>query len=202
MADFFYVWLRLSLKDHYPDLFSAEYTPKTLEAVTNVARNPDDADGFYQRILTACWREAYRILKPGGMLAFTFHHSEDEPWVGVLESLFDAGFYLEATYPIRGDETKGEGEFGAKTIEYDIVHVCRKRVDDPTPVSWAKLRRQIIADVRALATLLEAHQKRGLQPGDVKVIRRGKALEYFSRHYGHVYVEQGRNSPCAKHLRA
>ena len=95
--------------------------------------------------------------------------------------------------PIRsGDETKGEGEFGAKTIEYDIVHVCRKRVDDPTPVSWAKLRRQIIADVRALAALLEAHQKRGLGRGNIKVIRRGKALEYFSRHYGHVYVEQGR----------
>ena len=49
------------------------------------------------------------MLKPGGILAFTFHHSEDEPWVGVLESLFDAGFYLEATYPIRSDETKGEG---------------------------------------------------------------------------------------------
>ena len=43
------------------------------------------------------------------MLAFTFHHSEDEPWVSVLESLFDAGFFLEATYPIRCDETKGEG---------------------------------------------------------------------------------------------
>lgn len=66
-------------------------------------------DRFYQRLLTACWREANRILKPGGILAFTFHHSEDEPWVAVLESLFEAGFYLEATYPIRSDETKGRG---------------------------------------------------------------------------------------------
>jgi hypothetical protein len=32
----------------------------------------------------------------------------------VLESLFDAGFYLEATYPIRSDETKGDGEFGSQ----------------------------------------------------------------------------------------
>lgn len=192
LADFFYVWLRLVLKDRYSSFFSAEYTPKTVEAVTNRARNPQNPDDYYRRILTACWQEANRILKPGGMLAFTFHHSEDEPWVGVLESLFDAGFYLEATYPIRSDETKGEGEFGAKTIEYDIVHVCRKRVDDPTQISWARLRRQIVADVHALATMLEAHQKRGLQPGDLKVIRRGKALEYFSRHYGHVYVEQGR----------
>ena len=39
------------------------------------------------------------------------------------------GYYLEATYPIRSDETKGEGEFGSKTIEYDIIHVCRKRTE-------------------------------------------------------------------------
>ena len=147
----FYVWLRLALKDRYPDLFSAEHTPKALEVVANRARHPDDPDAFYQRLLTSCWREANRILKPGGLLAFTFHHSEDAPWVAVLESLFDAGFYLEATYPIRGDETKGSGEFGSKKIEYDIIHVCRKRREAPTPVSWARMRRQVIADVRHLA---------------------------------------------------
>ena len=189
LADFFYVWLRLALKDRYPDLFSAEHTPKTLEAVANRARHPDDPDAFYQRILTECWREAHRILKPGGLLSFTFHHSEDEPWVAVLESLFDAGFYLEATYPIRSDETKGTGEFGSKKIEYDIIHVCRKRREEPKPVSWARMRRQVIVDVRQLQTLLELHQREGLPEADVKVIRRGKALEYFSRHYGKVYVD-------------
>ena len=35
--------------------------------------------------------------------------ARDAPWVSVLKSLFDAGFFLEATYPIRSDETKGEG---------------------------------------------------------------------------------------------
>ena len=68
-----------------------EYTPKSLEAVSNRAASPTIADGYYQRLLTASWKEAHRILKPGGMLAFTFHHSEDAPWVAVLESLFDAG---------------------------------------------------------------------------------------------------------------
>ena len=109
------MWLRLALKDHYPTLFSSEFSPKALEAVANKARNPDDHDAFYQKVLTQCWREAKRVLKASGILAFTFHHSEDEPWVAVLESLFNAGFYLEATYPIRSDETKGEGEFGAQS---------------------------------------------------------------------------------------
>ncbi|MBK8636966.1 MAG: DUF1156 domain-containing protein [Chromatiaceae bacterium] len=200
LSDFFYVWLRLYLKDKYPGQFGPEFTPKALEAVSNKARQPEDPDGFYKRILTQCWREAHRILKAGGMLAFTFHHKDDEPWVDVLESLFDAGFYLEATYPIRSDETKGKGEFGSKTIEYDIIHVCRKRTQEPTPISWPRLRRQILADVRQLQHLLEHHQREGLPRADIQVIKRGKALEYFSRHYGQVYIEQGREFPVKEAL--
>lgn len=198
LADFFYVWLRLVLKDKYPDYFGTEYTPKSLEAVANSARHPGaeeetgrkNADVFYQRLLTECWKESHRILRRGGILAFTFHHSEDAPWVSVLESLFDAGFYLQATYPIRSDETKGKGEFGSRKIEYDIIHVCRKRQEAPKTISWAKLRRQVLQDVRSLQDLLEHHQEEGLPEADLQVIRRGKALEYFSRHYGQVFKDQ------------
>jgi len=189
LSDFFYVWLRLVLNARYPSIFKGEYTPKTLEAVANRAREPEDPDGYYQRLLTAAWREAHRILKPGGILAFTFHHSEDAPWVAVLESLFDAGFYLEATYPIRSDEIKGAGEFGSKKIEYDIIHVCRKRRGEPSAVSWAKMRREVLRDVRRLKSLLEHHKEEGLPNADLQVIRRGKALEYYSRHYGKVLVD-------------
>jgi SAM-dependent methyltransferase len=198
LSDFFYVWLRLALKDKYPKEFGPDYVPKALEAVANRARQGSvaEADAFYQRILTDCWREAHRVLKPGGILSFTFHHSEDEPWVAVLESLFEAGFYLEATYPIRSDETKGEGSkpgtFGSQQIEYDIIHVCRKQTEAPQPVSWARLRRRIAADVQQLQSVLTHHREQGLPEADMKVIRRGKALEYFSKHYGQVYVEEGR----------
>jgi len=192
LSDFFYVWLRLALKDKYPDYFSADYTPKSLEAVANRAREPEDPNGFYKRLLTQCWLEAHRVLKPGGILAFTFHHSEDAPWVAVLESLFEASFYLVATYPIRSDETKGEGQFGSKAIEYDIIHVCRKMAETPMPVSWGKMRRQVLTDASHLQGILENHAKYGLPAADIQVIRRGKALEYFSRHYGKVYLDEDR----------
>lgn len=192
LSEFFYVWIRLVMKDIYPDLFVGEYVPKAMEAVANKARQPEGPEKFYQRVLTGCWREAHRVLKAGGILAFTFHHSEDEPWVSVLESLFDAGFYLEATYPIRSDETKGNSQFGSKLIEYDIIHVCRKRMAEPQSISWARLRRLIMDDVHSIRNLLSQHQTAGLPDADLQVIKRGKALEYFSRHYGKVYIEQGR----------
>ena len=196
LSDFFHVWLRLVLKDRYPAEFGPEYTPKVLEVVANRARQPDDPDAFYQRLLTECWKESHRILKDGGILAFTFHHSEDEPWIAVLESLFEAGFYLEATYPIRSDETKGEGAkpgtFGSQKIEYDIIHVCRKRMQEPSRVSWGRMRREVLQEIRQMQRLLEFHLQQGLPAADLQVIRRGKALEYFSRHYGAVYVDEGR----------
>ena len=49
-----------------------------------------------------------------------------------------------------------------------------------------------MADVRQLQAMLENHAKEGLPSADLQVIRRGKALEYFSRHYGKVYVDEGR----------
>jgi putative DNA methylase len=169
LADFFHVWLRLSpLYKRY--IGDAELTPKNVEAVVNPVRNPDDPHDFYTRTLTLIWQEAARTLKPSGILAFTFHHSEDEPWVSVLQSLFDAGFLLECAYPIRSDETKGEGAkpgtFGSQLIEYDIIHVCRQRHEEPKPISWAKLRRKVLRDVRELQALLEHHQEDGGFAGD------------------------------------
>jgi putative DNA methylase len=195
LSSVFYGWLKPVLK-HSNSNMIPENIPTALEAVENKARHGTDSAPFYSRVLQACWEEAHRVLKPGGILAFTFHHDKDEPWVAVLESLFNAGFYLEATYPIRSDETKGAGgtpgTFGAQKVEYDIIHVCRKRAEAPVAVSWGRMRREVLGDVRQLTDLLENHAKGGLPIADLQVIKRGKALEYFSRHYGKVYLDEGR----------
>ena len=202
LADFFYVWLRIALRSTYPEYFTSEHSPRTLEVVSNKAREPENPDRFYQRSLTQCFSQCNKALKSSGILAFTFHHNHDNQWIAVLESVFDAGFYLEATYPIRSDETKGEGEFGSQKVEFDIIHVCRKRTQGPGAISWARLRRLILQDVRQLTNLLEQHHNAGLQEADLQVIRRGKALEYYSRHYGKVYVERGREFPVKDALLA
>jgi adenine-specific DNA methylase len=158
----------------------------------NPLYRPEPASDFYRQTLTACWAEAGRLLKAGGLMAFTFHHSADAPWVDVLEALFNAGYLLVATYPIRSDETKGEsGAFGSRKIEYDIIHVCRKRLKEPQPVSWARMRRWVKDEATRLKELLEHSHGKDLPEADLRVILRGKALEFYSRHYGQVYTGDG-----------
>jgi ssDNA-binding Zn-finger/Zn-ribbon topoisomerase 1 len=158
----------------------------------NPLYRPEPASDFYQQTLTACWAEAGRLLKQGGLMAFTFHHSADAPWVDVLEALFNAGYLLVATYPIRSDETKGAtGAFGSRKIEYDIIHVCRKRLEEPKAVSWARMRRWVKDETARLKELLEHSHGKELPESDLLVILRGKALEFYSRHYGQVFTGDG-----------
>ena len=134
LSNFFHAWLRLPLRHEYPELFGPTKTPNAQEALAPRLLPEDDANEYYRVRLTACWAEACRVLKDGGLLAFTFHHSEDSQWAIVLKSLFEAGFLLEQTFPIASDEQKGEGgQFGAKGTEYDIIHVCRKRLANRQP---------------------------------------------------------------------
>jgi putative DNA methylase len=93
LSNVFYGWLTPVIWKYSADIIP-EKIPTELEAVENKSRHGCDSAPFYARVLQACWSEAHRILKPGGILAFTFHHDKDEPWVAVLESLFNAGFYL------------------------------------------------------------------------------------------------------------
>jgi adenine-specific DNA methylase len=201
LSNFFYAWLRLPLRHEYPDLFEPTSTPNALEALAPRLLSENESNNYYRVRLTACWLESCRVLKDGGLLAFTFHHSEDSQWAIVLESLFDAGFLLEQTFPIASDEQKGEGgQFGAKGTEYDIIHVCRKRLTEPSPVSWAKMRQWVKAELGRLRLLLDSYRERKISDADIRVILRGKALEFYSRHYGKVLTAADEPMPLAHAL--
>ncbi len=196
LANFFHAWLRLPLRKEYPELFDTVKTPNAQEALAPRLLPEEEANEYYRVRLTACWAEAYRVLKDGGLLAFTFHHSEDSQWAIVLQSLFESGFLLEQVYPIASDEMKGEGgQFGAKGTEYDMIHVCRKRLEARAPVSWPKMRQWVKAELKRLRRLLESYKVRELSDADIRTIFRGKALEFYSRHYGQVFTSE--NEPLS-----
>jgi DNA modification methylase len=184
-------------KEYEKDAF---ITPKYLEQIKSISGNDslnikdsnplyrqEPSGEFYSNTLQAVWEEAGRHLKDGGIMAFTFHHDKDEAWIDILKALFEAGYILVATYPIRSDETKGDNAaFGSKKIEYDIIHVCRKRMEEPVHVSWSKMLRWVKEETSLLKELLEHTHGKELNDADLRVILRGKSLEFYSRHYGKV----------------
>ena len=168
LSNFFHVWLRLPLRLEYPELFEPTQTPNAQEALAPRVLSGEEANDHYKVRLTACWIEACRVLKDGGLLAFTFHHSEDAQWAIVLESLFDAGFLLEQTFPIASDEQKGEGgQFGAKEPNTTSSMSAESDSAQPKAVSWAKMRQWVKADLSRLKLLLAAYKANELSDADV-----------------------------------
>jgi len=186
LSDFFYVWLRLFLKDRYP-FFSSDHTPKMAEIVKNEKGGKDQ--DFFLSGLAQVFSEAHRILKGEGLMAFTFHHKEHEAWSSVMGAVLDAGFYVSAIYPVHSEQPTSIHIRGQQAIEYDSIIVCRKRLGDGH-ISWEQLEDQI--HFQAAETLGQLQTTgQGLSRADVSVIVLGKCLELYSKHYPHV-VERER----------
>jgi putative DNA methylase len=135
LSDYFYVWLRQALGDAYPREFGSPLVDDRREAVHNPGRGRDAA--FYTDVLSAVFSECNRVMKPGGRMAFTFHHSGEVAWRSVEDALLRAGFVVERYWPVFAEMEAGthlQGKAGAAG-HLDIVFVCGRSADILTPVS-------------------------------------------------------------------
>jgi putative DNA methylase len=181
LSDFFYVWLRLFLKDRYP-FFAAEHAPKMAEIVKN--EKAGKGGDFFLTGLAEVFQEARRVLKDEGLMVFSFHHQEHEAWSSVLGAVLNAGFYVSAIYPVHAEQPTSIHIRNQQAIEYDSIIVCRKR-KDVGRISWEQLEDQI--HFQAAETLYQLQsESQGLSRADVSVIVLGKCLELYSKHYPHV----------------
>ena len=181
LADFFYVWLRLALKDKYSH-FAPELTPKISEIVENPDQGKDTR--FFLEGLARVFEECHRVLKDKGALVFTFHHREPEAWGTVLGAVLDAGFYISALYPVQAERAFSLHIRDKEAIEYDAIIVCRKRLGDGH-ISWEQLEDQIHFQAAETLRQLQATGQ-GLSRADISVIVLGKCLELYSQHYPNV----------------
>jgi adenine-specific DNA methylase len=189
LSDFFYVWLRLALKDRYPH-FASALTPKISEIVENPRQDKDTT--FFLQGLSRVFNECRRVLEDEGALIFTFHHREPEAWAAVLGAVLDSGFYVSALYPVQAERDFSLHIRDQEAIEYDSIVVCRKRVTDGR-ISWEQLEDQV--HFQAAETLRQLRENgQGLSRADVSVIVLGKCLELYSKHYPDV-MEGGQPVP-------
>lgn len=187
LADFFYVWLRLVLKNKYQQ-FLPEYAPKTEEVIENKTRGKTAED--FKEGLKAVFIECYRVSKESASLIFTFHHSEDSAWEALLEAVCQAGYFIEAVYPIHGEAENSLHLMNNEAISYDLIHVCKKREIGKISAkrSWAGIRQEIKQRAREEIKLIESgrYGNEPLTPPDINILLIGKCLELYSKNYGAV----------------
>ncbi len=174
LADFFYVWLRLGLRD-FP-WFEEPCSERPEEIVQNERRGKS-VDFFVER-LGQVFAECHRALKDDGLLAFTFHHNQTWAWEGIARLLLQAGFYVSATPVVRSEGRSGFHS-GAGNIRYDCILVCRK-FPAPDRLDASGLKEHILDNARYW---IERTISSGLpvNPVDVFTVVMGKTVEFYTR---------------------
>jgi putative DNA methylase len=145
LSDFFYVWLRRSLRGIFPDLFATLAVPKAEELVATPYRHgsKEKAEAFFLDGMTHAMRRLVEQTHPAFPVTiyYAFKQSESEGdtgiastgWETFLGAVIRAGFGVTGTWPMR---TEGEGRMiasGTNALASSIILVCRPRaVDAPT----------------------------------------------------------------------
>jgi adenine-specific DNA methylase len=165
LADFFHAWLR-SMKPF--EGYADTETTRSSGEVQNV-----DAQRFGQA-LEDVWRECERVLKPGGLLAFTYHQARMDGWVMAIEALRNAGFVVTSVQPVKGEMSTSIVKAGAREpSNLDSVVVCR-RLRDGLTGSIPEREVALNSAIDALRRL--QHSGVPVGAGDVRSVVRGTLL--------------------------
>ncbi|MHA1971770.1 MAG: hypothetical protein ACTSW1_02185 [Candidatus Hodarchaeales archaeon] len=125
LSDFFYVWVRIVLKNRY-HWFSDIETPKHNEAIVNRRRKLD----FYEK-LTEIFRHVKSFLKDEGLFIFTFHHSSHLVWKQMSTVLFNSGLKVVKTHALPSEAKNVLNIHKKKAISFDLIIICKKADTQP-----------------------------------------------------------------------
>lgn len=174
LADFFYVWQRHILGRN------GAHSHFTTRAPAEVQQT--DPITFTER-LTSVFVECYRVLRPEGLLVFTYHHSRAEGWRCILEALLRAGFVIVATHPITAEMAGATPKRQAKEpINLDVIIVCRKRTNPLRLPTWRPSIEEAVQEASEQVTRLRSSGRK-LSRNDVRVVLMAQIIKRLSWHY-------------------
>ncbi len=133
LMDFCYVWLRRLVGDQ-SDAFGAPSTRNAQE----LTGNEDMGRGLehFAEGLSAVFQRMAQALKPGGPLAFTYHHNDLNAYVPVAVAMLDAGLTCSASLPCPAEMGASIHISGTGSSIVDTVFVCRSTGADAGPGGW------------------------------------------------------------------
>lgn len=190
LSDYFYVWERRTLGKLWPEFFDDELTNKHNEAVKNKARFAamgrranELAHNDYQFKMQAIFEECHRILRDEGAMCVMFTHKATDAWNGLGASLLDAGFTIEASWPMSTESPASLHQAKQNSVKSTIFLVCRKRPERSAEDERVYLS-EIEAEIRAATgNALNRAAEQGLSGADLLLSTYGPALSVLSRHW-------------------
>ena len=180
LSDFFYVWLKRTVGDLYPDLFATPLTPKSLEIVADPYRagGVEEARRRFEEMLTQSFREIHRVLKPDGIAVIVFAHKSTAAWETIIASLLSAGLYMTASWPIHTEMQARLNAQETASLASSIYMVCRKRTTEEIG-DFGEVQEEIR---RKLAEKLPEFWRMGIHGADFFMSAIGPAVEAFGKY--------------------
>lgn len=195
LSDFFYVWLRKSLKPILPGLYATLAVPKAEELVATPYRHggKEKAEAFFLDGMGRAMHNLADRAHPAFPVTiyYAFKQSETKSEIGTsstgwetfLEAVIRAGFALTGTWPVRTERDTRSIGIGTNALASSIILVCRKRTGDATTVS----RREFIRELNAALPVALDEMTRGgvnspVAPVDLSQAIIGPGMAIFSQY--------------------
>ena len=195
LSDFFYVWLRRSLKPIYPNLFATLAVPKAEELVATPYRHgsKEKAEAFFLDGMSRAMHNLAQQAHPAFPVTiyYAFKQSETKGeagtsstgWETFLQAVLDAGFALTGTWPMRTELGNRMIGSGTNALASSIVLVCRKRPADAPTVSRREFLRELNAALpEALAEMTRGGEHSPVAPVDLSQAIIGPGMAIFSQY--------------------
>ncbi len=193
LSDYFYIWLRQSLKKTYPNLFRTMLVPKAEELIANPYRhegsNEKAKDFFEDGMMSAC-RQFYAYSRDDIPVTIYYAYKQSDTdeeeqttassgWETMLSAIINAGFAITGTWPMRTEMANRAVASGTNALASSIVLVCRKRDENARTCT----RRDFVTALkRELKPAIQKLQQSNIAPVDMAQSAIGPGIGVFSRY--------------------
>jgi putative DNA methylase len=208
LSDFFYVWLRRSLKPVFPELFATLVVPKAEELVATPYRHggKEEAEKFFLHGMTQAMHRIAEQAHPAFPVTiyYAFKQAESDGadgttntgWDTFLGAVIEAGFAISGTWPMRTELGNRMNSSGTNVLASSIVLVCRRRSTNAPIVT----RRDFVTALRAeLPQALVDLQAGNIAPVDLAQAAIGPGMAVYTR-YAKVLGAEGKPVPVREAL--
>ncbi|MDQ2104425.1 DUF1156 domain-containing protein [Azospirillum isscasi] len=191
LSDFFYVWLRRTLRPVFPTLFSTLAVPKAEELVATPYRHGgrDAAEAFFLTGMTAAMHRLAEQAHPAFAVTIYYAFKQSETasdtgtastgWETFLDAVIRAGFAISGTWPMRTERDARSIGIGTNALASSIILVCRQRPDNAPTATKREFRNALKAELPAAL----AHLQRGnIAPVDLAQSAIGPGMAVYTRY--------------------